>query len=93
MKVRFEVGAVADLHEIFEYIATDNPLAAKKLVDRIEHVASLIGEQPGIGHKTGNPLLRTFPVRKYLIVFEVAPDEVVIHYVRHAARKRTWRAS
>ena len=33
---------------------------------------------------------RRFPVGGYLIVYEVGTDEVVIHYVRHGARRRPW---
>ena len=31
-----------------------------------------------------------FPVGNYLIVYEVGQDEVIIHYVRHGARRRPW---
>jgi len=36
MKLRYERGALADLDEIFAYIAADNPEAAARLVARIE---------------------------------------------------------
>jgi plasmid stabilization system protein ParE len=36
MKLRFERGVLADLEEIFAYIAKDNPDAAAQLVARIE---------------------------------------------------------
>ena len=32
MKLRYERGALADLDEIFAYIAADNPAAAARLV-------------------------------------------------------------
>jgi plasmid stabilization system protein ParE len=35
MKLRYERGALADLDEIFAYIAADNREAAARLVDRI----------------------------------------------------------
>ena len=37
MKLRYERGALADLEEIFAYIAADNPEAASRLVVRIIH--------------------------------------------------------
>jgi plasmid stabilization system protein ParE len=40
MKLRYERGALVDLHEIFAYIAQDNPSAAARLVARIEEVAA-----------------------------------------------------
>jgi toxin ParE1/3/4 len=90
MRLRYERGALADLDEIFANIAKDNQDAAARLVARVEQVAARISEQPYLGETTRNPKFRRFPVGKYLIVYEVAPDEVVIHYVRHGARLRPW---
>lgn len=90
MKLRYERGALADLDEIFAYIAEDNREAAARLVARIEQVAARIAETPYLGEATRKPGFRRFPVRNYLIVYEVGQDEVVIHYVRHGARRRPW---
>ena len=90
MKVRYERGALADLEEIFEYIAEDNPRAAARLVARIEGAAARIGDAPFIGQTTRNAKFRRLPADDYLIVYEVGPAEVVIHYVRHGARRRPW---
>jgi toxin ParE1/3/4 len=90
MKVRFNRGALRDLEEIFDYIAADNPRAAAALVARIEDAAALIGHIPEIGVTTSRPQFRRFPVGNYLIVYEIMPDEVLIQYVRHGARKRPW---
>ena len=43
MKLRYERGALADLDEIFAYIAADNPEAAARLVARIEERGSTTG--------------------------------------------------
>jgi toxin ParE1/3/4 len=90
MKLRYERGALSDLDEIFQYVAKDNPQAASRLVTRIEEVAARIAAFPHIGQATRNPKFRRFPVGKYLIVYEVGEDEVIIHYVRHGARRRPW---
>jgi toxin ParE1/3/4 len=90
MKLRYERGALADLDEIFAHIAKDNRNAASRLVARIEDVASRIADSPYIGEATRRPGFRRFPVGNYLIVYEVGEDEVVIHYVRHGARRRPW---
>jgi toxin ParE1/3/4 len=90
MKVRYERGALADLEEIFSYIATDNPPAAARLVARIEETVARIGDSPQIGQRTKNPSFRRLPVGDYLIVYEVGKTEVIIHYVRHGARRRPW---
>ena len=90
MKLRFERGALADLDEIFAYIAKDNRRAAAQLVARIEQATAEIAEQPHLGAATRNLKFRRFPVGNYLIVYEVGPNEVIIHYVRHGARLRPW---
>src|ERR1700704_1945141 len=90
MKLRYERGALADLDEIFAYIAADNREAAGCLVNRIEHAAALIAVSPHIGGATRKSGIRRFPVGNYLIVYEIGNDEVVVHYVRHAPRPRSW---
>ncbi len=43
-------AALADLEELWLYIATDNPTAADKIVDELyEHIHRLAG-RPGLGH-------------------------------------------
>ena len=90
MKLRYERGALADLEEIFGYIARDNRAAAARLVTRIEQVATLIAGHPYMGEATRRSHFRRFPVGNYLIVYEIGADEVVIHYIRHGARRRPW---
>jgi toxin ParE1/3/4 len=90
MKLRYERGALADLNEIFSYIARDNREAAARLVARIEQTTARIADTPYIGEVTRRSRFRRFPVGNYLIVYEVGQDEVVIHYVRHGARRRPW---
>ena len=90
MKLRYDRGALADLDELFAYIAQDNPAAAARLVGRIEEAARRIAETPHIGEATRKSRFRRFPVGNYLIVYEVGQDEVIIHYVRHGARRRPW---
>jgi plasmid stabilization system protein ParE len=43
MKLRYERGALADLDEIFAYIAADSREATGHLVARIERMATKLG--------------------------------------------------
>ena len=90
MKLRFERGPLADLEGIFAYIAKDKPGAAAQLVARIEQATARITEQRHLRKATRNPKFRRFPVGNYLIVYEVGSTEVIVHYVRHGARRRPW---
>jgi toxin ParE1/3/4 len=91
MKLRYERGALADLDEIFAYIAADSREAAGRLVARIERVATRMAASPHIGGTTRKSGFLRFPVGKYLIVYEIVNDEVVVLYVRHSARPRPWK--
>jgi toxin ParE1/3/4 len=90
MKLRYERGALTDLKEIFEYIAADNREAAEHLVAGIEGAATMIAALPRIGRPTRKLGFLRFSVGKYLIVYEIGDDEVIVHYVRHEARTRPW---
>jgi toxin ParE1/3/4 len=90
MKLRYERGALADLDEIFAYIAADSRETAGRLVPRTERVARRIAASPHIGGTTRKSGFLRFPVGKYLIVYEIMSDEVVVLYVRHSARSRPW---
>ncbi|WP_414642838.1 type II toxin-antitoxin system RelE/ParE family toxin [Bradyrhizobium sp.] len=90
MRLRYDRGALADLDEIFSYIARDNRKAAERLVARFEEVAARIAENPYLGEATRKSRFRRFPVGSYLIVYEVGQGEVIVHYVRHGARRRPW---
>jgi plasmid stabilization system protein ParE len=71
MKLRYERGALADLEEIFAYVAADSREAAGRLVARIERVVTRIAASPHIGGTTHKPRFLRFPVGKYLIVCEI----------------------
>ena len=81
--------ALADLSEIWEFIATDNPVAADRVIDDIHEVMGALVSFPEMGHRrpdlTSRPL-RFHPVRDFLIAY--APDEkpLLILAVLHARR-------
>src|ERR1700704_2020784 len=79
MKLRYERGALADLDEIFAYIAADNREAAGRLVTRIEHAAVRIAASPHIGGRTRKHGFLRFSVGNYLIVYEIGNDEVIVY--------------
>jgi toxin ParE1/3/4 len=90
MKVRFDRAALADISEILDYIESRNPRAAAELLARFEAGAELIGRVPLVGAATQRIDFRRLVVGNYLMVYEVNAEEVIIHYVRHGARKRPW---
>lgn len=78
-----------DLIAIWSYVASDDPAAADRLLDRLEEVLSKLAASPEMGVDRSDILseLRLFPVRDYLILFRRIPSGIEIMRVIHGARK------
>jgi toxin ParE1/3/4 len=77
MRLRYTRPALADLDNILQYIAVQSPHHAVRAYSRIQAILDLLLTYPNIGATLPYP---------YLIFYEIAGDEVVVHAVRHAAR-------
>lgn len=88
MRLRYTFPALADLDQILDYIAAQSPRGARNVQGRIQDVINLLLQYPHIGTPTADPSIRriTTPPYPYLIFYEVAAEEVIIHAVRHGAR-------
>jgi len=65
------------------------PHGARKVHARIQRLINLTLDHPQVGARTGSKRLRRLVARpyQYLIFYEVGDDEIVIHGVRHSARR------
>ena len=81
-------AARADLIEIGDFIALDNPPRAVSFVAEIEAKIVEIGERPGSFQKRDDlhPGLRHAPHGRYLIIFIESDEEVQIVRVLQGAR-------
>jgi plasmid stabilization system protein ParE len=85
----FHPDAVADLNEIWEYIADDSPIAADRVMEEIHEAIRALVPFPQQGHRrsdlSSRPL-RFYPVRDYLVAY--APDEkpLVVLAILHGRR-------
>ncbi|MGB2621093.1 MAG: type II toxin-antitoxin system RelE/ParE family toxin [Candidatus Acidiferrum sp.] len=85
----FHPAALADLTEIWEYIAADNPGAADRVLEEIREAIRALVPFPQAGHRrsdlTSRPI-RFQVVRDFLVVY--APDEnpLVVLGVLHGWR-------
>ncbi|MCE0521301.1 MAG: type II toxin-antitoxin system RelE/ParE family toxin [Methylacidiphilales bacterium] len=82
--------ALADLREIWAYIAGDNPIAADELEADIYQACELLARNPRLGHRrpdlTDEPVL-FWPVRgRYLVIYQRALQPLKIARILHAAR-------
>src|ERR1044072_3474782 len=90
MKVAYSPRAVAQINQAFNYIARDNPTAAKAFLARVRTIASLLPERSGIGRRTSKPdvqVIGLLPYR-YLMFYKVLPrgDETAFIRVRNMSR-------
>jgi toxin ParE1/3/4 len=89
MKVLYLRGALRDLEAIRNYVARDDPNAARRLVARIEQAASRLENYPLSGRPgpRGTRLL-SIPGLPYIIIHRIRDDTVRIVAVFHTSRNR-----
>ena len=73
MKLVFDDQAIADLENIFGWIAQDNPVAARSVTDRLFSSIELLISFPLIGHVGRDPDTFEWAVPRlpYVVVYEV----------------------
>jgi toxin ParE1/3/4 len=92
MKLVYDDQALADLEDIFNWIAQDSPATAKIVVDRLFSSTELLISFPFMGHVGRD--LDTFewavPRLPYIVVYEVdeAQAHIVVTAVFHGAQDR-----
>ena len=84
-------AAERDILEIVEWIASENPAAARGLRTALDKVATTIGEHPRIGvlkARLASPPIRFLPIRgfPYVVVYTPEADPPMILRVLHGAR-------
>jgi toxin ParE1/3/4 len=81
-------SARADLQEIRDYIANDNPAAARRLVERLRAQARKLAQTPGIGRRREDLRydLFSFPVGRHVLFYRSQPGGIVLVRVIHGAR-------
>jgi toxin ParE1/3/4 len=88
--IRYKKRALGDIEGIHDYIAQFDPVAAKRVVERIEHSIGRLNVLPLSGRPgvvAGTRLLAV-PALPYIVVHRVRGDTVDIIAVLHTARRR-----
>jgi toxin ParE1/3/4 len=84
--------ALADLDEIWLFIASDSLSAADRWLDRLYDKARLLAEQPMLGRArpellaTLAPDLRSFSFRAYVLFYRPIEDGIELVRILNAAR-------
>ena len=92
MKLVFDAEALADIENIFHWIARDNPRIATLVVDRLFASIEQLASFPHMGHAGRDEGTREWVVPRlpYIVVYEVvaACDEVLVTAIFHGAQDR-----
>jgi toxin ParE1/3/4 len=90
MKIRWSPTAVSDLESIREYIAKENPTAARKVAIRIKESVNRLSSFPLSGRAGRVPETRelVMPGTSFIAAYTIQGDEVQIAAVLHG--KQNW---
>jgi plasmid stabilization system protein ParE len=89
VRLRYTLQAAAELDEVLTYIATRSPQGARRVQLRMQVIIDLLLQHPHAGQLTSKGPLRRMVASPYpyLIYYQATEDEIVIHGVRHSARR------
>ena len=75
--------ATGDLREVYDYIAADDPAAARRVLEDLRTAMHRLAEHPGLGHlgeDLADEALRVWTVHSYLVIYR--PDARPLQVVR-----------
>ena len=73
--------AAADLESIFEFIATDDPRAALRVLDELEAAMQMLAAAPLVGHlreELAAAPLRFWSVYSYLVIYDPSASPITV---------------
>ena len=93
MQLRWLRGALRNLDDEATYIATHDPVAASRVVERILEAVAVLAEQPGLGRAGRVPGTRELMVQRtrYIVPYRVRGDVVEALRVFHSSRRQPHR--
>jgi toxin ParE1/3/4 len=89
MRVRWLRTALRNLDDEAAYIATEDPEAARTVVQRVLDAVDALADQPALGRPGRVPGTRELVVRKtrYVVPYRVSGDVVEVLRVFHTSRR------
>lgn len=89
MRVHWTDNAIAHLLDIYEYIARDSSIYAKRMIDRITRRSEQIADFPMSGRKVREyeaDDIREIIENPYRIIYRIKPDQIDILAIVHCAQ-------
>jgi plasmid stabilization system protein ParE len=93
MRVRWSRPAQEDLRAILDYLGAENPLAARRLVLRLDGILRRIAQFPESAPMVEQrPGVRRIPLVRYpyILYYKDVAGEAVILRIRHGAMEKPW---
>lgn len=89
MKIVWSEPARQDLRQLFEFIATENPNAARRLLDEIRKQAIILVDNPQIGRSGRVEGTRELVLAgtSYILPYRIKDKQVQILAVFHTSRQ------
>jgi toxin ParE1/3/4 len=89
LEIRWLKRALANVGAEAEYIARDNPAAARRIVRAVEQAVELLARYPALGRpgRVAGTRELVVPGTPYIIPYRVREGRVEVLRVFHAARK------
>ena len=87
-QIRISPRAIADLSEIWTYIADDSVPNADAFIDKLYDTIRILAKQSGSGRRRDElaPRILSFPFGRYIIFYRANQDAIEIVRVLHGAR-------
>lgn len=81
--------AKSDLSAIADFIAADNPAAAERWLNEVDHTLSVIAAYPRLGERVDDlaPGIRRHSLGQYLLYYRPIDGGIELRRVLHGARK------
>ena len=89
MRVHWTDNAIVHLLDIYEYIAHDSPVYAKRMIDRLTRRSQQIAGFPMSGRKVREfeaDDIREIIEKPYRIIYRLKPDQIDVLAVVHCAQ-------
>jgi toxin ParE1/3/4 len=89
MTLKWTRQALQDLRYLYDYIADDNPTAARRMVARIREAADHLRRNPYMGRPGRVPETRELAIvgTPYIVMYRIDGMQVQIVAVIHGARR------
>ena len=78
---------LAQVDQIIAYIDVFNPVAARRLGDRLVALGESLATSPRRGRPAPDGTRELVTVRPYVLRYEIQAEMVVILHIRHSARR------